>query len=181
MKNATGYTAGLLFAAAILAWGGVWYFMSAVQGAATVQAERVQLSRQMFTEESSSVRTHAIAIDTALERGQLNALIEKDIVEIAALLRGVGRTTGITVTLGGAVPENAPPTSSGQVPVHTVGFALEADGSFSSLMRTLELIETLPLASRIERLDMLRVTGAGAPRWHMSVYIRVLTTASNSS
>jgi len=179
MKRTNIYLAVTLLLLALLAWGAVVYFNFAISGAQAQYEADTQTSQQSSTEQSSSVSTHAVAQDTAVARAQLDALLAPDVSSIANTLRGIGSTTGVSVKLGGALPEDAPTTPTVGVTIQAVAFSLEADGSFPALMRTEALIETLPLPSSVERFDIQHA--AGADTWHMSVSIRVLTTSPISS
>jgi cytoskeletal protein RodZ len=179
MKRTNLYLAITLLLLACAAWAGVVYFDFAISGAEAQYQADTQTSQQSSTAQNSSVSTHAVAQDTAAARAQLDTLLTPNVASIANTLRGIGSTTGVTVKLGGALPENTPAVSPGGVTIQALAFSLEADGSFEALMRTEALIETLPLPSSVERFDIQNTSGADA--WHMSVSIRVLTTSAISS
>jgi len=181
MKRITLPLALTLLILALLSWAAVAYFDLVISGDESQYQADVQAARQSFTEQNSSVSMHAVVQDTAASRAQLDALLSSDVTTIANKLRGVGQSTGVSVKLGGALPENGPvggaPATSN---IQAVAFSLEADGSFAALMRTEALIEALPLPSSIERFDIQRASDSGAT-WHMSVSIRVLTASPISS
>ncbi len=183
MNTKYTYIAFLLAAAALIAWGAVLFFAWSIDNAEGQYVEGITNAQQSSVAQSSSVRTHAVAAASASDRAQLDQLLAVDIVAIANMLQGVGVTSGVNVKLSGALPESAPAAVPGAAQVQAVGFAVQADGTFEALMRTVQRIETLPIASTIERFDIQRgqsATGASTGLWHMSVYIRVLTTAVSS-
>ena len=177
MKRSENYLALLLLVLALLACAAVVYFQWMINDAETAYGASVQNAQQSFTAQNSAVAMHAEAQDTASARQKLDALLSPDVASVAATLRGIGKTTGAQVVLGGALPESTPTNASGQSSLSAVSYSLEADGTFASLMRTLQLIETLPLPSRVERFDIQQSQGTS---WHMSVSIRVLSTTISS-
>lgn len=179
MKHTHTYLGWLLLAAATLSWCGVVYFALGIRDARSALETQIQLDQQSFVERNSAVRTHAIVADTTEERDRLDAFVAPEVSTIAAALRAVGKTGGVTISLGSATPENVPGASD-QSSIQAVGFSLQADGTFSALMRTIQLIESLPLASHIDRFDLQRGPDATSARWHMNVYIRILTAAAPS-
>lgn len=182
MQTRNTYIAWTLVALAVCAWIGVILFARTIAAQEAEQAQAIISAQQSSTVQSASVRLHAIAQDTAGERTQLDQLLAVDVVSAANLLKGLGKATGVTVRLSGALPEVAPASTPNGPQIQAVGFAVQADGSFAALMRTLQIIEHLPLASSVERFDIQRAQDSKGPvLWHMNVYIRVLTSSLISS
>ena len=180
MKRNT-YIAFALTIVGMISWCALGYFALSIGGVADTRLAEIDAAQQLLTQQNASIRMHAIAQETAADRTKLERLLAPDIVSIVGTLRGVGKAAGVSVHLGAAVPGAVfAPTQDG-LSVQTVGFALEAEGPFSSLMRTLELVEALPLASSIERLDIQRSPGSTGAPWHMDIFLRVLTTSAISS
>jgi hypothetical protein len=170
---------------ALLAWVGVWFFAQAIAQDESDRAAAVAAAQESSAQTDSSVRMHALTQDTAQERAQLDALLNVDVVSAANMIEAAGTAAGAAVTLGDAVPENAPTSAPGGSAIQAVGFIVDAQGTFPALMRAAELFETLPIPSTLTQLDIQQVpnpAGAGASnQWHMSAYIRVLTTSNISS
>jgi hypothetical protein len=66
--------------------------------------------------------------------------------------------------------------------LQAVAFVVQAQGSFSSLMKLVALFEHLPLVSSVGEIDLERTAAANqkAGLWHLTARIRVLTTAISS-
>jgi hypothetical protein len=171
-------------AVTVCVWTGVVFFVQSIASSEAARVVDTQNAQQSSTQQSTLVRMHAMAQDTAQDRARLDQLLTVDVGAAATMLQNVGKTTDVTVKLSGALPELPPPGTPSGPQIQAVGFAVQADGTFAALMRTEQLFETLPLASSIERFDIQRAPGTGGPGtdvWHMSAYIRVLTTSDISS
>jgi hypothetical protein len=183
MKTTSTYLSWILLTAAVCAWCGVVYVAWFVQQAEGDYTTQLQTLQQSSFAQNSALRMHAAAQDTASDRDKLTRLLNVDIVSASAMLQGTGSVTGVKVKLSGALPENGPTPAPNGPAIQAVGFALQADGSFPALMRTIQLLETLPLASSVVRLDLQGSTDPTQknPLWHMDVYMRVFTTSNVSS
>lgn len=184
MNSKNIYIAGALLALTALAWTGVALFARAIGDAEAARVVDIQTNQQSSTARGALARMHAIARDTAGDRARLDQLLTVDVVKAATLLRNVGKITRVDVTLSGALPEASPPEAPSGPQIHAVGFSVQANGTFKALMRTAQLLETLPLASSVDRLDIQRPQspeGKNAGEWHMNAYIRVFTTSAVSS
>jgi len=185
MNDRLTYVQWLALALSLLAWAGTIYFASTLSQGESDRAASVANAQQSSTEQDSAVRTHALVQDSAAQRTQLGALLDTDVVSIANMIEAAGKAAGVTVTLGDAVPETAPPSTPGGPSVQAVGFVIDGQGTFAELMRAAQLFETLPIPSSVERLDIQKVPSAAgassANSWHMNISIRVLTTSNISS
>ncbi len=146
-----------------------------------LNADNAEIS---FVAGASALRTHALALETAGGSAQLAQFLDVDVVSAAYTIEAAGKAAGVNVKLGNAVPENAP-VSSESPAVHAVGFSVEAEDAFSSVLHAARLFGTLPIPSSVTRLNLEYVPRSagekGAGRWHMNTYIRVLTTSDISS
>lgn len=171
-------TAALLVTLALIAWALVGYFawtISVDEGRRVADAREAQM---ITIANAHAVRTHALALDTVKEGAKLKTLLDVDVVSASYMIEEVGKISGVTVKLSAAQPESAP-VSDGLAP-KAVGFVVTADGKFSALLRAVRLFETLPIPSSVTRLDIEhapKASGDTSSLWHMSVYIRVLTTS----
>ena len=184
MKTKDTYVAAGLSVLALLAWTGAVLFYQSIGDAEAARVTDIQNSQQSSTQQGALVRMHAIAQDTAQDRAQLDQLLSTDVGSAATMLQDVGKATNVSVTLSDAIPETAPPPTPTGPQIQAVGFALQSEGTFDAMMRTEQLLETLPLASEVERFDIQRAvggTGVGSDVWHMSVYIIVYTTSNIST
>ncbi len=175
------YIAVLCAFLALCAWGLVGFFawtISADESARVASTENAQREAIMG---ASSIRTHALAVDTAKEGEALKKLLNVDVVSASYMIEEVGKIAGVKVMLGDAQPEKLP--ESGGVALKAIGFTVTAQGKFSDLMRAVRLFETLPIPARVVRLDIQHTpdSSKASNLWQMNIYIRVLTTSDISS
>ena len=172
----------LLVSLAFIAWGLVGYFAWTISVDESNRVADAREAQMVAVSNAHAVRTRALALDTVDEGARLKALLDVDVVSAAYMIEEVGKIAGVTVKLSDAQPEGSPAPDGSAVKV--VGFVVTADGTFPALMRAARLFETLPIPSSVTRLDIEHAPkAAGTPSslWHMSVYIRVLTTSDISS
>lgn len=191
MNMRTGtVTALVAVLAAFSAWAAV--FMYAAWLSAQLDAQRSQYTdaQTVSEREAATARLHSLARDTQNLRMQLDIIARPDIVGIADTIDSLGKIAGVTVRIGEAIPEAAPGkrTASSTPPVlHGVGFVVEANGNFQSLMHAAALLAALPSLSSLQSLDLEHVPSSAAGRsgasgtWHLTARIRMLTTADISS
>jgi hypothetical protein len=172
-------TAYILLALALVAWGAVALFALQIGNSENDHAAAAAASQQNSDQAAAAQQIRALAADTAVQRAQLSDLVSVDVVSVANLIAAAGKAAHVDLTLGQAAPETVPDGS----PVGAVGFVVDGQGTFSSLMRASQLLETLPVPSSVERLDLSEVPGdATTPTsWHLDLELRVLTSSSISS
>lgn len=178
------YTQWFLLGLALIAWAAVGLFAWTITSDEADRLMHTENANTASTKRASAVRTHALALDTEKQGAELGNLLNVDVVSAAYTIEAVGKSAGVSVQLGDAVPENVP-TTSDTVPIKAVGFTVEAQGKFSALMRAAKLFETLPLPSTLVRLDLEHTPSSQGSKptdqWHLNAYIRVLTTSDISS
>lgn len=182
--NRSTYLAILLVLLAIGAWVGVVLFSQSIQAQEADVVSTLQSQEQSSDAQSSSVRLHALAQDAAPQSAVLDTALQNDVVSIANTLQAAGTPAGVKLTISGALPEAAPSSDAGASQIQAIGFAVEGSGSFSAVMRVAQLLETLPLPSSVQQLDIQRVdnsSGVPTAAWHMNAYVHVLTSAPISS
>jgi hypothetical protein len=183
MSRRFTYLAWTLLTLAIIAWIAVAYFAQAITAQEDARAAALEAQQQSSDAQSSSVRLHALAQDTEPDRTTLEGDLAVGIAPIANTLKNAGTSAGVDLTLSGALPEPAS-SSGGSDSVGAVGFVVEGTGTFSALMRTVQLLETLPLPSSVQQLDIQQIpdpSGKPGETWHLNANILVLTTSSISS
>ena len=119
-----------------------------------------------------------LVLDTKNQRDSLEALIIKDeaVADFAGSIEALGKVTGANTTISSLAK-----ISSGDSIFKTEQFvvSLGVDGDWSSLRRTLALLESLPYATLIDQVALSRDLGTvtkkgGQPRWLGSFSFRVL-------
>lgn len=182
-NNFLTYAAWFMLCLALIAVGLVGFFAWTISTDQTDRLAHAEKNRKAALEKASAIRTHALVRDTEKQRTELNTLLDVDVVSAAYMIEAVGKSAGVAIKLGDAVPENIP-SSSGSMPLKAVGFVVEADGKFSALMRAMRLLETLPLPSTLTSFDIEHVpasAGSRSDQWHMNVSVHILTTSDISS
>ncbi len=135
---------------ALVAWGGFGFLVY------DLYAERAAYARDSlaFEEESlrgeSATRLRSVVRDTEAERNALTSVISVPLLDVAEMIEAAGNDAGATnVSIGEATPLPKPPKN---LSIYT--FVLNANGSFATLMRTVILLESLPVPTKIERFEI---------------------------
>jgi hypothetical protein len=168
---------------ALCAWGAVGFFARNISAQESDRTTRVAATEESSTKAAMNVRAHALAQDTEVERTELGDILNVDVVAIADAIEAAGRSIGVPVKVSNVQSESSPPSPPSGPKIQAVGFVVGADGKFSGLMRAVQLFETLPIPSEIERLDISHTPNldGGPDSWHLNILIRVLTTSAISS
>ncbi|PIR82497.1 hypothetical protein COU20_01690 [Candidatus Kaiserbacteria bacterium CG10_big_fil_rev_8_21_14_0_10_59_10] len=168
------YRASAALAALILAWivaAGALYMLAQQRSAyALALAE----SKRAESSASTVARTEALIRDTAREREALEELVRTDVLTALEIIEEAGASAGVAVSIGGASVAEA---GRGEL-LRSIAVVASAEGSFSALMHTLSLFETLPFLSAVESVTLERVGEGAAGRWRLSTRIRIFADAS---
>lgn len=172
------YLGWLSLCLALLAWAGVGYFGWMIAGEEATRASRLSEGQQASLKEAAAARAHALIADTGPEQSALEAFFGVDVISAARLIRETGASVGVATDVGSAQPEQMSSLQGG-TNLSAIGFLVRGEGSFSSVMRALELFETLPMPATLERFDLQRVQDSS--RWQLNLYLRVVTTTPLAS
>lgn len=162
-------TAAVISCAAVVGFG--WYLDAQVAS----QREAAKAARSAESQRVADLRMGVMAKESADDRRQLDTVLAADVITVADIIERAGTAAGVPLTLNNAVPENAQKGGN----VHAVAFSVEASGKFPAILRVAQLLETIPMASSIESLELSRT--AGSAQWQLNATIRVLTTVNISS
>ena len=180
--------AWIAVAAALIAWGVGWMFLSSIRVELDARGAQLAGAQDVTARENASMRLHALARNTKDLRAQLDGLAQIDVLGIANMVESVGKIAGVKIKIGGALSGTMnEPQNAGSVPaLNSLRFVVTTEGSFSALMHTAALLESLPMLSSIEQLDLERTPSTGALEsrsliWRMTTNIRVLSAANISS
>jgi len=167
------------------AWAGIYFFYETIQEKETARTQRLRSIEQSTQQQTSAARIQALVNDTKDSRAALDAIMTTELLSAVKTVESVGKPLGLVVHV-----ENASPSGSKTGLLHAVSFALSADGSYSSLMRLLQLFETIPLPAIVEQASINKQSDdpkADAPKdapkalWHLELRLKVLTLANVSS
>ena len=176
----TFFIAGIALIGSLVAWAGVGYFATIITDARTARVADITNAQQADENAASTLRFKALVEDTKPSRDALDLRTHLDVVSIVNLLEATGKSAGATLQVRSAQPERGGADKT----ISVIGFVIEAQGSFVSIIQTLHLLETLPLAAGIEQVEIDHVpettTKNDAP-WHLSVHLKIITTALTSS
>jgi hypothetical protein len=124
-------------------------------------------------QESSAAHLHALLAQTQAQRSMLDSLVNTDVVSIVDTFDKVGKATGVTVQIVSTASESTPPKT--QKPIaSTLAFTIETSGSFAQVIRSIELLSTLPIPSQVEQYDL----SYGGGVWTANVRVRIYTDAT---
>lgn len=172
--------------AALIAWGLAVSFAWTVITDESERSLRMSDAEAATARESAALRLHALARDTKSAREKLDALTNAEVLQIADLIEGVGKSAGVKIKINGADPESSQQTSKAQT-IHAINFQVETEGAFASLMHAAALFENLPVLSSVQNLEFERVQNSeGSSKgkkalWRLNAKIKVMTTADISS
>ncbi len=174
----TRYSSWVALAAAVALWAGVGYFAWMITSAAEEHAARIAGMEQEELEHAAALRLHALARDTEDARTKLEQLSDSDIVEILDIIESLARDTGVPIGIG-----QAPSISSTEAsPVRVASFIIEAQGTFTQVAQAVALLESLPIPSHLDELQLERLPSAESGKsakssWRVVTQIRFFTTA----
>jgi hypothetical protein len=168
---------------AILAWAGVvlfaWFVLQMLNNRDTLATS----ADQAITSQATTARMRALARDTVLERAQLETKAGVDVLDAVKLIEGIA-SGNLTLRVSNVQEEKVVATAGGTA-LQAVSMVVDAEGSFAGLMRAVQMLETLPLPTTLQQLDIGRAPiGEKEPAnvtWHMNVRLQFLTTAEISS
>lgn len=158
---------------AVLAWAGfgflVWQLAAERAGYAAAKANAAARAQQA----DAGSRLAALVRDTKEQREYLEQLAHADVIAAAATIEAAGEAAGAQLTIDGATEvaraDGAPSTLQASIVVAS------AQGSLVTLMRVVQLLETLPFPSVVEGVE-LRTIG-NSDDWHLTARIRIVTTS----
>jgi len=179
MRTKIHIIAWTLVALAFCAWGAVWYVGTLIVSEATARAVNAATAEQQLDRLAYAQRLDSLAADTKAERDRLASLTHADVISIINIIESVGKGTHVS----DALPIGSPQMLPGNVPLQSIQFVVGAQGSFASLMRTVEALEHLPLPASIDQIELQRDAGSASKSvtWRLTARIRVITTAAVSS
>ncbi|MDB5237962.1 MAG: hypothetical protein JWM46_232 [Candidatus Kaiserbacteria bacterium] len=163
---------------ACFAWYGIWYIGNdlldqALARASTASSAQAQSDRVAYTK-----RIGALVADTTNDRAALEGASGMSIVSIATLIESVGTKTGIVVKVDSAQSQGS---SAAAGTLNDFAVVAEADGSFAQIIRTLQELESLPLPSTVDQIEIMQNGGAGGADhgWHLNIRLSAFTSASS--
>ena len=166
----------------ITAWVGVVLFYGVIEGKKTERTDRLLKIEQSAKLQISAARIKALANETTETRTALDEVTSVDILSAVKTIEGAGKSIGLSVHIVSASPSGA---FSKTNTLHTVSFALESQGSYSSIVRLMKLFESLPLLSMIENVELRSESDPSKPDpkalWHLDLRLKLFTSSNVTS
>jgi hypothetical protein len=168
---------------ALGAWAAAGYMVWADVTGMEDFAVHVRDSRQSEARRAETTHTHLLVESMASVRNDLTKVLQVDFVSIVDMIESTGAASGVTVRIVDAVPDAPHTDPDSEAQITTVHFLISVDGSFAALTKVASLLETLPVASRVESIDLSRAgaDAKGKDVWHMGVRLTVLTSSHINS
>lgn len=175
----------ILFTVAILSWCGVFFFIFTLLG---MQSERAQYASDAAAanlQQGQAAQLRVLARETEEDRRTLASVSNVDLLSAINLIESVD-ASGTPVQVTSAQAAKAVPAKNAALQINVVDLTAHAEGTFSSLVHIMETLETLPLATTVQQVDLTR--GAVDPNaknaqtpWQLNVKLRFYTTATIST
>ena len=184
MKSSATIIAGVSVLLASLAWAGVVYFDLSIQDSAQQSIELQNSAQTVNDQEATAIQLRQLAKQMTPAHTALQATLASDPLSLASMITTAGKDAGIILSVNNASADDSTASPVGDVShIASVGFALEATGSFGALLRAINLLEALPVPSNIKQadLDLVQNAGAKSASWHLLLHVRVLTASQISS
>jgi len=173
------YFSWIALALALALWAGVGYFAWAISEEQSAHVSRLSEAEQASVRQEAQLRLHALARETKDARTKLEETARRDVVEILEAVERVGRDAGVPVEIGEALSGSGSDLSSS---VHSVAFVVKAEGTFTKITHTAALLESLPVPSFLDELQLEQLPSSGsgkskASSWRLVARMHFLTTA----
>ncbi len=193
MRPNLSFITWLSVACSIAAWAGVVIFATSIQDSAQNASTQAGSEQTASDQQPLALKMHTLAKDTSLVRIVLETALQNDPLSIAGMISQAGTDAGVALHVSDAISEGTAPvsggarssaTQAGPLQAPAIDFTVEADGAFRDLIQAAAFLESLPVPSKIERLDFGYTPASGGvptSSWHMSAQVRILTGSNLSS
>ncbi len=175
MNHPHNHFATLILAAAVTLVIGVLYiYMFYATNASVNQADLARdIVRVEMSDQSQSKSLSQLASSTAASRAHLNSFFvpADDVVTFITSLESIGGESGSSLSLASIDADSLDGKPAGTI--GTVRAHIDADGSWSSVMRALAIAENMPYAVSIDQVQLNASTGQnGRSTWNLSFDIQ---------
>jgi len=178
-----GFASWISLVVAILSWCGVGFLLFTVF---QMQSERAAYMADIAAsnlQEGQAAQLRILARETEPDRQSLDTIADVDLLSAVNLIESVN-ATGTSVHVTSAQPVKTAPKGSQQI--SQVDLTANAQGSFASVMRIARMLETLPLATTVQEMDISRApvdpnAKSAAATWSLNVRLSFYTTSALSS
>ena len=185
-QNSLALVSWITLVGALFAWVGV---VSLALFIIRIEHDRSALADtadQTTNKQALAARVHALARQSAEKRMVLEKTANVDVVAAVNIIESVGALAGVTLRVRDARNEKSASPRAGGLELFTIGLYVEAEGSFSGIMRALQIFETVPLPISLDQFDIGRApldeqgSNPNLP-WRLNARLRLLSTAKIST
>jgi hypothetical protein len=184
MKYSAILSTGTWVIAALAAWGAVIFFSLTIQDLSVRVATMQNSVQTVRDQQANEVQTQALAKQISPARTALENTLQTDPLSLAGLIAQAGKDAGLPLHVSGASQDSASGVSTLPQGLHaaSITFSLDATGAFSQLLQATALLESLPVPSTIDALDLRTSSDAThVASWQMNARVRILSTSQLSS
>lgn len=169
---------------AVIAWGGAGYFIWSVLGLQQAHDQYVGNAQAATIEQTQSAQVRSIARETINERAALERVASIELLAAVNMIESIGDTAGVKVQVRDAQTEKTIVGKAGTPPINVVNLSVQTQGSYATVMRVFEMMETLPIPVVVQRASFIRSQAADSGKavlWNLDVGLKLFTTATISS
>ncbi len=153
-------------------WGGFGFLVWNLYGERADYAQAESSLEEDALRGESAARLHAMVQDTESARASLESLPMIGILDAVEMIETTGKRAGAaSISIGEATP-----AASSNVPKGLTAYSIVVNtaGSFSAIVRTMSLFETLTIPAVLERFEM---EGTGKS-WKSTAHLKVLVSST---
>lgn len=169
---------GLVVLAGV-AWACAWYVHRTILARRVENQTLLVAQEQMNREKAAAALLHATVNETAVMRERLDAYARTDVVSTASAIEAAGKAAGASArVIDVSQMSERDPALAGITNARSIGYTVDARGSFQQLMTLLQLLEVLPAPAAIDQFSLAKNNepGAKAGSWRMNLRLRLITT-----
>ena len=170
---------------AVLAWAGVGLFAYEIGALEDARTADTQSSRQSSQQSVQASYLHGVVTSTVEQRAQLDTVITIDPASLANMIATAGTSAGVDLTISNTSAETVS-SVGGKTNAQGFSFLATSQGSFASVMYAAELLETLPIPSTVQGINLTHGSGSpGSPgdssAWQVNAQVQILSVSNTSS
>ena len=163
--------AWLMVIVAIGAWVGYGFLVVQLSSERTAYGKALARDEEESLRGESAARLRATVQGTEAERTAIEGLVAISILQAVEVVEQAGRAAGIP----NAVVGEASPLGSDANGPSAVSIVVNGSGPFQSLVRGVNLLETLPIPASLEQFSLEKAESGG---WRLTARLRVLTSST---
>jgi hypothetical protein len=169
---------------AIFSWCAAAFFLYTVLQMQSERAQSAEDAAAANLQAGQAAQLRILARETETDRTSLENASNVDVLSAVNVIESVS-ASGTAVHVTTAQPVRTAAKGSSQQ-LNTMDLTAHAEGPFASVMHIEQMLETLPLATSIQEIDISRAPvdlGAknSAETWSLNVRLRFYTTATLST